>query len=215
MSTSTGLRPAKRAGGVLSRPEISRPSKLFQRTIDCSPNAGRVDAGRRVRRRPSLHRAVRRDRRRRPCPAPRCSRRSRRASGRRGWKSAMATLPSAGRGVGSSSKVSGSKKRSSLRPSTLARTASEAAAGIEAHVLDVPRQCARLTRSTFGIGEAIEHQLAELAAAIADEEEARAVALPDRGEMARRRLARRRQDLAPASPLARSSSQTSDASAEM
>ena len=31
--------PAKRAGGVLSRPEISRPSKLFQRTIDCLPNA--------------------------------------------------------------------------------------------------------------------------------------------------------------------------------
>ena len=50
MSTSTGRRPVKRAGGMLSRPEIVRPSKLVQRTICCSAKRGRVDARRRVRR---------------------------------------------------------------------------------------------------------------------------------------------------------------------
>jgi hypothetical protein len=42
----------------------------------------------------------------------------------------------------------------------------------------------------------MEHQLAELAAAIAGEEQARAVALPHRGEMAGRRFPCRRKDLA-------------------
>ena len=36
MSISTGRLPVKRAGGRAAMPEISRPSKLFQRTICCS-----------------------------------------------------------------------------------------------------------------------------------------------------------------------------------
>src|SRR6185436_5696675 len=53
----------------------------------------------------------------------------------------------------------------------------QAAARIEADVLDVPRN-APADGGRPGIAEAIEHQLAELATAIADEEEARAVSLP-------------------------------------
>jgi hypothetical protein len=33
MSTITGRLPLKRAGGMFIRPEIVRPSKLFQRTM--------------------------------------------------------------------------------------------------------------------------------------------------------------------------------------
>jgi hypothetical protein len=71
----------------------------------------------------------------------------------------------------------------------------QAAGRVEADVDNIPGD-ASADGGCLRIAEAIEHQLAEFAAAIADEEQARAVALPRRGEVGRWRSSRCRQDLA-------------------
>ena len=194
MSTRTGLRPAKRAGGVLSSPEISRPSKLFQRTIDCSPNAGRVDARRRVRGRPALHGAVGgvddgdRARRRAALVGDGEPRQARMEVGVGG---AAVRQPRRGQLV----EGVGVEEANLVAALDVGAHGEQAAARVEADVDDVPGN-APADGGRLRIAEAIEHQLAEFAAAIADEEEARAVALPHRSEVGGGRASRRRQHLA-------------------
>ena len=160
----------------------------------CSAKLADVDARRRVRRastaatRPA---APGRARRSGSGPA-RCRRANASSSAAAVERRACRRCRPAAAGAGSSCSVRPSNRRSSSRPSTLTRSAASAAVFAEARRRSTSHgMCARDARAARRSARSVAHQLAELAGAVADDEQARAVALKPAGEV-RRRARRRR-----------------------
>ncbi len=162
-------------------PVISRPSKLFQRTICCSAKPGSVDSRRCVRPGPGLRAAVGGDQRADLARALAAAERE----GEDRQPRMEVRRPDAALGQrrrGQLVEGVGVEEHQVGTAFDLGPDGEQPAVVAEARVFDVALDVAGDRRDP-GVGERIEHQLAKLAAAVADEEEARVVSLPCRSQV--------------------------------